>query len=235
MKSWETCEYCKALQKLKILSFNKNISSKKKKKRRVLGCTGHFLYCCCYCILNFVYVFLAALGLHCRVGVLQSRQVGPALQLCCAGFALQWLLLLQSMGSGCVGFRKLQFMDSRAWAEQLWCTSLVAPWHVGSSWTKGQICVPCTGRQILTTWTTSRVPTTAIFQVKQQLFLIESLPCDRSVPEVFILYQSHSQKQLLSSSFHITAMKQQTGIPIQLLPVCHSAMSSVSVTAMGRH
>ena len=45
-----------------------------------------------------------------------ARQVGPALQLCCTGFALQWLLLLQSMGSGWVGFRKLQFMDSRAWA-----------------------------------------------------------------------------------------------------------------------
>ena len=35
-----------------------------------------------------------------------------------------------------------------AWALQMWCTGLVAPWHVESSWTRGLTCVPCTGRQI---------------------------------------------------------------------------------------
>ena len=54
------------------------------------------------------------------------------------GFSLQWLLLLQSTGSRCVG--------------------LVAPWHVGSSWTSVQTRVPCTGRRVLNHCTTREVP-----------------------------------------------------------------------------
>ena len=34
---------------------------------------------------------------------------------------------------------------------------LVAPRHVGSSWTRGRTCVPCTGRWILSHWTTREV------------------------------------------------------------------------------
>ena len=44
------------------------------------------------------------------------------------------------------------------WAQMLWCTSLVAPWHVESSLTRDQTCVPCVGRQILNQWTTGEVP-----------------------------------------------------------------------------
>ena len=36
--------------------------------------------------------------------------------------------------------------------------NLVAPWHVGSSQSKGQIGVPCIGRQILVHCTTREVP-----------------------------------------------------------------------------
>ena len=36
----------------------------------------------------------------------------------------------------------------------LWLPGLVAPWHVGSSWTGDRTCVPCTGRRILNPWTT---------------------------------------------------------------------------------
>ena len=35
---------------------------------------------------------------------------------------------------------------------------LVAPWHVGSSWTKNWTCVPCIGRWILNHCTTREVP-----------------------------------------------------------------------------
>jgi len=42
-----------------------------------------------------------------------------------------------------------------AWVDV--CTGLAAPWHVGSSQTKGQTHVPCTGRQILYHWAT-RLP-----------------------------------------------------------------------------
>ena len=71
----------------------------------------------------------------------------------CAGFSLQWLLLLRSMGSRHTGFsscstrakqlqctgsrahmlQQLWLMGSRAQAQQLWHMSLVAPQHVGSS------------------------------------------------------------------------------------------------------
>ena len=74
----------------------------------------------------------------------------------CAGFSLRWLLLLRSMGSRHVGFsscgtraQQLWLAGSRAQAQQLWHTGLVAPRHVGSSRTRAQTRVPCTGRRIL--------------------------------------------------------------------------------------
>ena len=42
-------------------------------------------------------------------------------------------------------------------ARQLWCTGLVAMWHVESSQTRGGTCVPCFGRQILNHWITREV------------------------------------------------------------------------------
>ena len=59
----------------------------------------------------------------------------------CLGFSLQWLLLLQSTGS--------RHMRSVVAARGLWSAGLVAPWHVGSSRTRAQTLVPCTGRRIL--------------------------------------------------------------------------------------
>ena len=79
----------------------------------------------------------------------------------CTGFSLQWLLLLQSTGSRHTGFssrgtwaQQLWHAGSRAQAQQLWCTGLVAPWHVGSSQTRARIRVPCIGRRILNHCTT---------------------------------------------------------------------------------
>ena len=40
-------------------------------------------------------------------------------------------------------------VGSRAQAQLLWCTGLVALQHVGSSRTRDQTCVPCIGRRIL--------------------------------------------------------------------------------------
>ena len=61
----------------------------------------------------------------------------------CAGFSLRWLLFLQSMGSRRVGFsscgmqdQQLWLVGSRAQAQQLWHTGLVAARHVGSSQTR---------------------------------------------------------------------------------------------------
>ena len=83
----------------------------------------------------------------------------------CLRFLSPWLLFLQSLGSRCVGFsscntqvRWLWHRGARMPAQQLGHTGLVAPWHVGSSWTRNQTCVPCMGRQILNHWTIREVP-----------------------------------------------------------------------------
>ena len=57
--------------------------------------------------------------------------------LCCTGFPLRCLLLLQSAGSRCVG--------SVVVAHELSCS----PWHMGSSRTRDRTHVPCIGRRIL--------------------------------------------------------------------------------------
>ena len=84
----------------------------------------------------------------------------------CAGFSWWWLLLLRSMGSSCTGFsscgtrtQQLWLAGSRAQAQQLWCTGLVALQQVGSSWTRALTCVSCIGRRILNHCATREVPT----------------------------------------------------------------------------
>ena len=52
------------------------------------------------------------------------------------------------------GLQQLWLKDSRGLAQLLWCTSLVALRHVGSSQTRDGTLVPCIGRWILTHWTT---------------------------------------------------------------------------------
>ena len=73
----------------------------------------------------------------------------------CAGLSLRWPLPSRSTGSRCVGFsscgmrapeHRLSSCGSRA---QLLHISSVAPWHVGSSWTRDRTCIPCIGRRIL--------------------------------------------------------------------------------------
>ena len=84
-----------------------------------------------------IYLFLSALGVCCCVrGLSLVAARGGRSSLRCVGFSLQWLLPLQSMGS-------------RAQAQELWLTGLVAPRHVGSSRTRARTRVPCIGRWIL--------------------------------------------------------------------------------------
>ena len=59
----------------------------------------YFLKKCSSFLKNFIYLFMAVLGPHGCVGFLYLQQVGAPLSLRCAGFASQWLLLLQSTGS----------------------------------------------------------------------------------------------------------------------------------------
>ena len=105
------------------------------------------------------WVFTAARGLS-----LVAVREGYSLSWC-AGSSLWWLLLLWSTGSRCTGFsscgtwaQQLWLTGSRAQAQQLWHTGLVAPRHVGSSWTRAQTHVPCIGRRILNHCTTREAP-----------------------------------------------------------------------------
>ena len=114
--------------------------------------------------LKFIYlwlhwVFVAARGLSLVVvsGGYSSLQ--------CAGFSLRWLLLLPSTGSRCTVFsscgmlaQQLWLTGSRAQAQQLWRMGLVAPRHVGSSWTRARTHVPCIGRWILNHCATRDAP-----------------------------------------------------------------------------
>ena len=72
--------------------------------------------------------------------------------LSCTGSSLCCFLLLQSMSSRVLGLHSCSM-----WAWKLWCVGLFALWHVGSSQTRDQICVPCTGRWILIHCTTRGV------------------------------------------------------------------------------
>ena len=83
----------------------------------------------------FIYLFPAALGVCCCTQAFSSGHSW----LWCEVFSLRWLLLLQSMGSRCVG--------------------LVASQYVESSHTRNQTRVPCIGRPIPKHWTTREVLT----------------------------------------------------------------------------
>ena len=83
---------------------------------------GSFIHSCIYLWLRWVFVAARGLSLFAASGGCSS---------------------LRSTGSRHTGFR------CGSQAQQLWCTGLVAPQHVGSSWTRAQTHVPCIGRRIL--------------------------------------------------------------------------------------
>ena len=85
-------------------------------------------------ILKFIYFWLHWVFVAVRRLSLVAESVGYSL-LWCSGFSLRCFLLLRSTGS-------------RAQAQQLWRTGLVAPQHVGSSRTRARTRVPCIGRWI---------------------------------------------------------------------------------------
>ena len=85
----------------------------------------------------FIYLFLAALGLHCFARVFPAASGGYSL-LWCVGFSLWWLLL-QSSG---LRARRLQYLWYMGFV-------VVALRHVESSWTRIRTCVPCIGSLIL--------------------------------------------------------------------------------------
>ena len=128
----------------------------------------------------FIFDCVGSSSLH--AGFRQLRRVVGYSSLWCAGFSLQWLLLLPSTGSRHAGFsslalglQSLWLMGSRAQTQQLWCTGLVALRHVGSSRTRARTRVPCAGRRILNHYATRKVPDS--FYTPNPTCLGDFLPC----------------------------------------------------------
>ena len=93
------------------------------------------------------------MGIHC------CRQAFSRCgELLVVSFSLQWLLLLQSTGSRVPELQQFQLTCSRAQAQYLCSTGLVAPWYVRSSETMDQTHVPSVARWILNHWTTREAP-----------------------------------------------------------------------------
>ena len=145
---------------LELIFHSFTVSFKKQKQSKITE-TLHILFCLFVCLFYFWLhcIFIAASGLF-----LVAASKGYSL-LRCVGLSLRWLLLLWSTGSRRMGFsscgmraQQLWLVGSRAQAQQLWCTGLVALWHVGSSTTRDRTCVPCIGRWILNHCATREVP-----------------------------------------------------------------------------
>ena len=107
----------------------------------------------------FLILFFGCFGsLLLRVGFLQCKQGLLFVVLC------RLLIVVAFLRCGAWaqahGLQQLQLWlaGSRAQAQQLWRTGLVAPQLVGSSRTRARTCVPCIGRWILNCCATREVP-----------------------------------------------------------------------------
>ena len=83
-----------------------------------------------------------------------------------------------------------------------WHTSLVPPWHVESSWTRNQICVPSIGRWILNHWTIRKVLSSSIFKrlfFRGILRFIAKL-IGRHIDIPYTPFPTHAQPPQLSTS-----------------------------------
>ena len=114
----------------------------------------------------FIYLFLAALGLCCCVRAFSSCGERGLLFVAVRGLLIAGSSLVAEHGLQVCrlslvvahGLQQLWLAGSRAQAQQLWCTGLVALWHVGSSRTRAQTIVPCIGRWILNQCTMREAP-----------------------------------------------------------------------------
>ena len=102
-----------------------------------------------------MYLFMAALSLRCCIRAFSSCGVRSSH---CGGFCCCRAWALEHAG----------FSTCSTWAQQLWCTGLDTPGHVGFSQTRNQTSVPCIARQILNHWTIKEVPKFSFFFKQKQ-------------------------------------------------------------------
>ena len=115
-----------------------------------------FLFC--FVLFLFIYLFLAALGLRCCTWAFFNCGKQGLLLVAGHRLLIAVVSLVAEHGLQARRLQQLWHAGSRAQAQQLWRTGLVAPQHVGSSRTRAQTGVPYIGRQILNHCTTREVP-----------------------------------------------------------------------------
>ena len=116
----------------------------------------------------FMYLFLAVLGLHCCTWLFSSCSEQGLLSSCDAQASHLVASLVDRTAAGHMSFSTC---GSRALGYRLdHCglnsCDLVAPWNVGSSQIRDQICISHIGRQILYHWATREAPN--VCWLKQQ-------------------------------------------------------------------
>ena len=131
-------------------------------------------------IFKKIYLFFGCIGFSVRcMGFLQLWRAGAAL--CCSalashygGFSCGGERALECTGFSCCGTwaPQLWLAGSRAQAQQLWCTDLVAPQHVRSSRTRTRTLVCCIGRWILNHCATREVPIFFFNQCQSSLYYL---------------------------------------------------------------
>ena len=112
----------------------------------------------------FTYLYMAALGLGCCMQASSSCSERGLLLVSVHGLLIVVASLVAEHGLQVRGLQQLWLVGSRAQAQQLWRTGLVALQHVGSSRPRGRTRVPCIGRWILNHCATR--------EVQPQCFLI---------------------------------------------------------------
>ena len=103
-------------------------------------------------IYNFIYLFGCGGSLLLLTGFLYLQWAGSSWR---RGFLFgfrSWVSLGHRGFSSCGAWYLERGLSNS------WHTGLVACWHVGSSQTRGQTCVPCIGRWVLNHRTTREVP-----------------------------------------------------------------------------
>ena len=84
----------------------------------------------------------------CQLSLVVANRGQSSLQ--CISFSLWWLLLVQSTGPAAHELQQLRLAGSRAQAQQLWCTGLVALSQVEYSRTRNPTGVPALAGEFLT-------------------------------------------------------------------------------------
>ena len=148
----------------------------------------------------FIYLSLAALGLHCCAWAFSS----------CSE---QWLLLLWSTGSVVVA-HGLQSAGSVVVAHRL-----VAPRHVGSSQTRARTRVPCIGRRILNHCATREAPF-CYFWIQLHYGSLSKVKLVLK-EELRLNYENHLRGTIFSSpSYYCRIGKQLIPIKVVMGTVC---------------